>query len=88
MASNDRAPSCQCRKFEGPTLPGAHTTLFGLAVLFSHSATIRSAWGYGRPRSSTALTTEKIDVVAPTLRASVATAVAVNAGARRRLRSA
>ena len=49
---------------------------------------MRSALGYGSLRSSTAFTTEKIDVVAPMLSASVAIAAAVNDGARRRMRSA
>src|SRR5439155_21809662 len=88
IASNDRAPSCQCRKLDGPTPPVGQIALPGFAILFSQSATMRSACGYGSPRSSTALTTEKIAVVAPTESASVATAAAVNAGAFRKLRIA
>jgi hypothetical protein len=47
----------------------------------------RSASANGKGLSSTALTTAKIAVLAPMPRASVATAMAVNAGARPSSRS-
>jgi hypothetical protein len=51
-------------------------------------ATMRSGSGYGSGRSTTALTTLKMAVVAPMPSASVRIAVSANEGWRRRLRTA
>jgi hypothetical protein len=53
-----------------------------------HTATSRSALGYGSGFSSTLLTTLKTAVLAPMPIASVISATPVNVGLRRRARSA
>ena len=56
-------------------------------ALVCRKTTSRSASGNGSVFSSTALTTEKIAVLAPIPRASAATAASVNPGLRRNRRS-
>ena len=76
----DRAPSALSRT--GSRLSVDPVICAGIVIT---TRTRRSACSNGSGRSSTVFTTLKIAVLAPMPRASVSTAIAVNAGARRRL---